>query len=154
MSILFLEVWWNIFEIKTCYFISFFRFLFYWWILTQVKRIWFWFWVNFIPDSFDFNSSSFPEATNWANCLDKFNELNPNKIKIMHLNINSVFCKLHELNIILNKLLFDFVFIQESKLCPELPDAFISNTNYGLIRRDRRQLVADYLFIIKNRTQF
>ena len=91
-----------------------------------------------LPDSFDFNSSSFPEATNWANCLDKFNELNPNKIKIMHLNINSVFCKLHELNIILNKLLFDFVFIQESKLCPELPDAFISNTNYGLIRRDRK----------------
>ena len=29
---------------------------------------------------------------------------------------------------------FDFVFIRESKLIPELPDAVISNNNYRLTR--------------------
>ena len=42
------------------------------------------------------------------------------------------------MNHILNKLYFDFVFIQETKLGPDLPDLFINNKSYGLVRRDRK----------------
>ena len=56
---------------------------------------------------------------------------------MLHLNINSVFCKFFNINLILNLNLYDIVFIQESKLGVETPDALISNSFYNLLRRDR-----------------
>ena len=69
--------------------------------------------------------------------ISDFLNLNSSKFKILHLNINSFFCKFHELNCILNKNSFDIVFIQETKLSSDTPDAFVNNNNYNLIRTDR-----------------
>ena len=69
--------------------------------------------------------------------IKQFLVSNAAKFKILHLNINSIFFKFHEVNGILNKNSFDLVFIQETKLPTNTPDAFISNNNYNLIRRDR-----------------
>jgi hypothetical protein len=43
-----------------------------------------------------------------------------------------------DLNLILNKGFFDFVFIQESKVDPSLPDSFLSKKLNNLLRRDRK----------------
>ena len=105
----------------------------------KAKEFGFDFETTSIPESFDFlNASESEGAATWINKLDSFAARHTNNIKILHININSVFCKLYELNLILNKLYFNFVFVQETKLGPDLPDLFISNKSYGLVRCDRK----------------
>ena len=70
--------------------------------------------------------------------LEKFYWINTGKVKILHLNINSIFCKMHEVNQVLDKGFFDFLFIQESKLDPAFPDTFLNHKYYNLLRRDRK----------------
>ena len=45
---------------------------------------------------------------------------------------------MHEINSILDKGFFDFVFFQESKLDPAFPDSFLNHKFYNLMRRDRK----------------
>ena len=60
---------------------------------------------------------------------------------------------MHELNSILDKGFFDFVFIQESKLDPAFPDSFLNNKFYNLIRRDRKARAGGLLVYTKKSYQ-
>ena len=60
---------------------------------------------------------------------------------------------MHELNSILDKGFFDFVFIQESKLDPAFPDSFLNNKFYNLMRRDRKARAGGLLVYTKKSYQ-
>ncbi len=79
----------------------------------------------------------FTDPKNWLDELDFFAKNNTSKLKIVHLNINSIFCKGPDWANVLRKNIFDIGFVQESKLGPLTPDSFVSDINYNLIRRDR-----------------
>ena len=81
----------------------------------KLKDLGFEFSNSSIPKTFEF-SQKFDStlSDSWFDKIEKFFYSNSGKIKLLHLNINSVFGKMHELNSILDKGFFDFVFIQES----------------------------------------
>ena len=56
---------------------------------------------------------------------------------ILHLNINSVYLKRYELNEILDLQQFDIILLNETKLDTTVPESFIKNSNYKIIRYDR-----------------
>ena len=58
------------------------------------------------------------------------------KFLVCHLNVNSIFCKVQEINKILNLNLYDLVLITESKLGSRTQDIFLGNPFYNMIRRD------------------
>ena len=65
--------------------------------------------------------------------LDK----NKNLFSIFHLNINSIFGKLHDIDVILNLGVHDIVMINESKLDESIPKKFYKHNDYYKLRRDR-----------------
>ena len=60
-------------------------------------------------------------------------------LKIAHLNINSLQNKLDEVKNMLNKSLFDSLFISETKLDGTTSDSFLQQPGYRTIRRDRKK---------------
>lgn len=64
-------------------------------------------------------------------------ERESDKLKILHLNINSLFSKLLDLNQILDTDNFDLIFLNETKLDSSTPHSFFVPENYKIIRRDR-----------------
>lgn len=70
--------------------------------------------------------------------LEKFRKFADN-FSILHLNINSVFLKLKELDEILSRRFFDVVLLNETKLDTNLPQSFYINPFYNCIRRDRNR---------------
>lgn len=82
--------------------------------------------------NFDFSNNS---AVCWEQNINNFACNYQKNFKILHLNINSIFCKSFFINQILNKQNFDILSIQETKLGNEIPDKFFPF--YNIIRRDR-----------------
>lgn len=70
--------------------------------------------------------------------LDQLRELKTKEFAVLHLNINSVFNKINDLNQILDSKLYDIVTINESKLDEEVPISFFTNLSYSCLRRDRK----------------
>lgn len=70
--------------------------------------------------------------------LDQMRELKTKEFAVLHLNINAVFNKINELNLILETKLYDIVTINESKLDEQVPVSFFTNPNYSCLRRDRK----------------
>ena len=56
---------------------------------------------------------------------------------LLHLNINSLFNKIAEIDEILNLKLYDIVTLNETKLDESVPQSFYKNVFYNIIRRDR-----------------
>jgi len=126
--------------------------------ITKLKDLGFNLYGSDISSSnFNFNeNSSLPSENSldsWLLKLENFYDLNLGKIKILHLNIDSIFCKLHEFNTLLDKGFFDFIFLQETKLDPNLPDAFLKHRLYNMLRRDHKAggggLIAFYKNVIR-----
>ena len=65
------------------------------------------------------------------------NDYYKSNLKIAHLNINSLQNKLDEVKNMLNKSLFDILFISETKLDGTTSDSFLQQPGYRTIRRDR-----------------
>ena len=61
----------------------------------------------------------------------------PNKMALLHLNINSLFNKIAEIDEILNLKLYDIVTLNETKLDEYVSQSFYKNVFYIIIRRDR-----------------
>ena len=78
------------------------------------------------------NEDFFNSNNNWLDQHQFFAQKNSSKFKILHINVNSIFCKFYDLDSLLRKNLYDIVFVQESKLGPITPDSFISNDSYYL----------------------
>jgi exonuclease III len=78
---------------------------------------------------------------NYSNYLSELAAFHPktNKLKFLHLNINSLFLKCFELNQILELDNFDLIFLNETKLDENIPNSFFAPTNYNLLRLDRKK---------------
>lgn len=64
-------------------------------------------------------------------------ENNSSKFSIFHLNLNSIFNKIDDIDLVLNLNLYDIIMINESELDESVPIDFYSNNYYRIIRRDR-----------------
>ena len=87
--------------------------------------------------NFNFNINHNSDSPTWLNQHLLFAEKNETKFKILRLNIYSINCKFHDIDLLLRKNIYDVFFIQESKLRSITPDTLIINDRYHLIRRDR-----------------
>jgi hypothetical protein len=85
----------------------------------------------------------------WLSDIAKFADKNPEKLKMCHLNVNSIFNKLFEIYKIIERGLFDIISIQETKLGPEIPDNLFAFTNYTTLRRDRQRGGGGLMVFIK-----
>jgi exonuclease III len=73
----------------------------------------------------------------WDKQIDALNQEYVKNFKIIHLNINSAFMKISNLNDLFNEQKIDLVVLQESKIDSALPDEFFNYAGYTTIRRDR-----------------
>ena len=101
-------------------------------------------WLPVFNFSDDFFDSLFDEeiiipgnVTTYIDELTNFCKKNVNEIKILHLNINSVFLKIDSIHEILDSNLFDIIFLNESKLDSTVPNSHLFHLKYSLHRRDR-----------------
>ena len=100
-------------------------------------------WINI----FDFTDQYFNEEHSvtetltdtdiYTDELAKFTKLAGKDIKIMHLNINSLFLKIDEIHAILDTKEFDMVFLNETKLDSFIPNTKVCHHGYNIQRRDR-----------------
>lgn len=58
-------------------------------------------------------------------------------MKLLHLNVNSLFLKRFEIMQILELELFDLICLNETKLDEFIPNSFLSHNSYNSFRRDR-----------------
>ena len=87
---------------------------------------------------FDLKQNNLLNSKTWLDELEDFSINNHKNVKILHLNINSLFCKFFFISNILTKNIFDFIFIQETKLNNIICDNFFDKiVNYSFIRKDR-----------------
>ena len=70
-------------------------------------------------------------------------------LKIAHLNINSLQNKLDEVKNMLNKSLFDSLFISETKLDGTTSDSFLQQPGYSTIRCDRKKGVGGLIAFVR-----
>lgn len=79
------------------------------------------------------------DVPNYSSYLSELTNFSPdsNKIKFLHLNINSLFSKCFEMNQILTSKNFDFIFLNETKLDESVPSSFFRPQDYTILRRDR-----------------
>ena len=84
-------------------------------------------------------SSELAATKPFINYTERIKKANNNAANflLLHLNINSIFNKLHEVDEILNSKEVDVFMINESKLDSTVPASFYSNPNYQIIRLDR-----------------
>jgi hypothetical protein len=103
---------------------------------------------NFSDEFFN-ESFKIPNYENYIEKLNEFCNLNKKNLKICHLNVNSLFLKAFEINNILHLNLFDIVCLNETKLDSTIPDSFIKNPSYRIIRRDRVRNGGGIMVIVK-----
>ncbi len=72
------------------------------------------------------------------------------KFSILHLNINSFHMKVDEIQMILDKKLFDIIMLNESKLDETIPTKFTDHINYISLRRDRTRNGGGILIFIRS----
>ena len=70
---------------------------------------------------------------------DKIGSYYKSNLKIAYLNINSIHNKIDEVKQMLNKNLFDIMFIAETKIDSTVSDALLSQPGYKIMRRDRKK---------------
>jgi hypothetical protein len=72
------------------------------------------------------------------------------KFSILYLNINSFYMKVNEIQMILDKKLFDIIMLNESKLDETIPTKFTDHINYISLRRDRARNGGGILIFIRS----
>jgi len=73
----------------------------------------------------------------YLNEIKQFSNQQQNNLTIMHLNVNSLHSKIHDIHQILKTQVFDIMFLNETKFDKFKPNSFYKNKNYTIIRRDR-----------------
>ena len=71
-------------------------------------------------------------------------------LKIGFLNINSIINKIDEVKEMLNKNMFDILFIAETKIDKTVSSSLISQPNFRLVRKDRKKGAGGLLAYIKS----
>ena len=99
-----------------------------------------------LPTSIDHNYKQSYKSS--YHMLEFYNFLN-GKFSILHLNINSFFMKADEIQMILDKKLFDIIMLNESKLDETIPTKFTDHINYISLRRDRTRNGGGILIFIR-----
>ena len=94
------------------------------------------YWNEEIIDS-TLYSTALQDSETYLESLNRFCNNNNKNLKVLHLNINSIFSKIDSFYDILDRCKYDILFINESKLNLSIPDSKISHKNYTLYRRDR-----------------
>ena len=98
--------------------------------------------ADLLPSVFNFEDDFFgnkyftPSFPNYLGNLENFGHNNLG-LKILHLNINSLFLKNNEFNEVVELGLYDIISLNETKLDESIPFSFFSNSNYTILRRDR-----------------
>jgi hypothetical protein len=102
-------------------------------------------------DVFQFDDDLFSKDTNveidlndidilpnlWLKTVIEQHDKLSNKLSIFHLNLNSIYNKIDDVDLVLNLNLYDIIMINESKLDDSVPIDFYSNQYYRILRRDR-----------------
>ena len=78
----------------------------------------------------------------YLNYLSDFADKHSKDLKILHLNINSIYSKVDSVHEILDSDKFDILFFNETKLNVTIPDSHISHSKYKCYRRDRDYLIS------------
>ena len=80
------------------------------------------------------------------------NEAKNLKFKVLHLNVNSIYDKMSEIDLILQTKIIDIFMINESRLDSNIPSLFYSSPDYKIIRLDREGKcgVGEIVFIRKD----
>ena len=103
-------------------------------------------WVNIFsfPDEYWLDEVKFGQPYDenidigtYHNDLSDFSEKHAKNLKILHLNINSIFLKVDSFHEILDGNYYDILFINETKLRESIPNSHISHNRYSCYRRDR-----------------
>ncbi|XP_022809244.1 uncharacterized protein LOC111346205 [Stylophora pistillata] len=83
------------------------------------------------------DDDSIPDSLEWfsGNISSYYNS----NIKIAHLNINSIQNKLDEIKEMLNRNMFDILFIGETKLDGSYSSSLLYHPGYRIVRRDRKK---------------
>ena len=109
---------------------------------------------NFLSGVFNFEDDFFskkyfaPSFPNYLENLKNFGDLN-NGLKIVHLNINSIFLKKNEINDVISLGVYDIISINETKLDETVPISFFEYPKYTIIRRDRLRDGGGIMVLIK-----
>lgn len=103
---------------------------------------------NFSDDYFN-ECFILPTYENYTDKLNEFCKLHSNSLKICHLNVNSLFLKVIEIRTLLALNIFDIICLNETKLDNNIPDSFLKNPSYRIIRRDRVRNGGGIMVIIK-----
>ena len=96
-----------------------------------------------------FNNPILPSYTNYLQHLKNFSA-DESSFKLLHLNINSLFLKGAEVNLALELQKFDLFFLNETKLDSSIPQSFLTNKAYRVLRRDRTGLGGGVMVLLKN----
>ena len=95
---------------------------------------------NFTDEYFN-EDNTYLEATHntsiYSDELTEFVKASDNDLKIVHLNINSLYIKIDEIHDLLDKKEFDLMFLNETKLDSSVPNSKVSHHAYNMHRRDR-----------------
>ena len=102
--------------------------------VTHLKELPFFSCDNIGSDTIKTNIEEFKSHTD---SIIVFKKNHPGKFSFLHLNFNSVFNKVHELDEILNLCRVDIFSINESKLGESVPNSWYSNKFYKCLRLDR-----------------
>ena len=78
-----------------------------------------------------------PTPSTWFEKVEEFSTVSERDFVFGHLNINSIYTKFSYINDILNLRKYDLFFVQETRIDASVPDAFVHNQYYNMIRRDR-----------------
>ncbi len=99
-----------------------------------------------------YQSSDEDQLTQNLNYIDKLNTFkkkSANNFTILHLNINSIYKKIDELDRLIKHNL-DIITLNETKLDDSIPNTFYNNISYNQIRSDRNRNGGGMLILIKN----
>ena len=110
---------------------------------------------DLLPTVFNFDDDYFKDQSinisypNYLNFLNDFCESHIGEVKVLHLNINSLFLKCYEFKQIVELGIFDIISLNETKLDETIPNNFFWSEQYRIIRRDKVKNGGGVLVLIK-----
>jgi hypothetical protein len=111
--------------------------------------------ADLLPVVFNFDDEFFSSKTyspvfpNYLEELKNFGSENNGKLKILHLNVNSLFLKKHEFSEAVALGTYDLISLNETKLDDLIPSSFFTHPSYSVIRRDRLRNGGGILIFVK-----
>ncbi|RNA26201.1 reverse transcriptase [Brachionus plicatilis] len=100
-------------------------------------------------DEFFYQRKNTPNFPNYLEDLKNFGARNSRFLRIVHLNVNSLFLKKNELLEVVSLGLYDLISINETKLDDSIPSSFFSHPNYRNLRRDRLKDGGGVMVLVK-----